>query len=66
MTKQDIGEELVRLVESDLGYAHISDGIEGLPREKVLAIARGSLKHVESAARKLRKFIQKYEEQSHD
>lgn len=62
MKQKDIGKELVILVESDLGYAHISDGIEGLPRERVLAIARGSLKHVESAARKLRKFIQKHEE----
>ena len=55
------GGELFRLVEQDLGFAHISDALDDLPLERVLAIARGSLKHTESAARKLRRFIRKYE-----
>jgi len=55
------GGELFRLVEQDLGFAHISDALDDLPLERVLAIARGSLKHTESAAKKLRRFINKYE-----
>lgn len=57
------GEELVKLVESDIGYAHISDAIEELDDERVFSIARGSLKHLESAARKIRKFLKKYEQE---
>jgi hypothetical protein len=55
------GGELFRLVEQDLGFAHISDALDDLPLERVLAIARGSLKHTESASKKLRRFIRKYE-----
>lgn len=60
-TERTIGGELFRLVESDLGHAHISDALDELPPERVLAIARGSLRHVESAAGKLRRFIAKHE-----
>lgn len=63
MTKHKTkGEELVKLVESDIGYAHISDAIEDLPDEKVFSIARGSLAHLESAARKIRRFLKKYDQ----
>lgn len=62
MANKDAGGELFMLVEQDLGFAHISDAIEGLPRERVLAIARGSLKHVEIAAVKLKRFIKKHEQ----
>lgn len=54
------GGELFHLVESDLGFAHISDALDDLPDERVFNIARGSLKHVESAARKIRGFLKKY------
>lgn len=61
MANKDIGAELVKLVEADIGYAHISDGIEGLPKDRVLAIARGSLSRLESAAKKIRRFLKKHE-----
>jgi hypothetical protein len=56
------GGELFRLVEADLGFAHISDAIDDLPDERVFDIARGSLKHLELAARKIRRFLKKYGE----
>lgn len=58
--QKDLGAELVQLVESDIGYAHISDAIEGFKAERVFSIARGSLKHLESAARKIRRFLKKH------
>lgn len=61
MSEQTPGGELFRLVEQDQGWAFISDAVDELPLERVLAIARGSLTHTEIVARKLRRFIKKYE-----
>lgn len=58
--KETLGGELFLLVESDIGHAHISDGIEHLPDDRIFNIARGSLKHLESAAKKIRKFLKKH------
>lgn len=63
MSKKMVGQELVELVEADIGYAHVSDAIEDFPPEKVFDIARGSLKRLESAAAKIRKFLKKHGEQ---
>lgn len=54
------GGELFHLVEADIGHAHISDALDDLPDERVFNLARGSLKHLESAARKIRRFLKKY------
>lgn len=61
MSKRNLGKELFRLVERDQGYAFISEAVDELPGERVLDIARGSLKHTEATAAKLRRFIAKYE-----
>lgn len=58
--EQTKGGELFHLVESDLGFAHISDALDNLSDERVFNIARGSLKHIESAAKKIRRFLKKY------
>lgn len=60
MAEENVGAELFELVEADLGYAHISDGIDELPPEKVFNIARGSLKHLDIAAKKIRHFLKKH------
>lgn len=61
--KETLGAELVKLVESDIGYAHISDAIEDLDDERVFSLARGSLMHLESAAKKIRGFLKKHGQQ---
>lgn len=61
VSKRNSGKELFRLVERDQGYAFISDAIDELPNARVLDIARGSLKHTEATAAKLKRFIAKYE-----
>lgn len=59
--KRTVGGELFRLIEQDQGFAFISDAVDELPLERVLAIARGSLRYTEATATKLRQFIRKYE-----
>lgn len=58
---KNLGKELFTLVEREQGYSFISDAVDGLPPERVLSIARASLRHTENTARKLREFIKKYE-----
>jgi hypothetical protein len=62
VSKRNLGKELFRLVERDQGYAFISDAVDELPADRVLDIARGSLKHTEATAAKLRRFIATCEE----
>lgn len=56
------GGELFRLVEQDQGYAFVSDAVDELPDERVFDIARGALKHTEIVARKIRRFLKKYDQ----
>lgn len=56
------GQELWKIVEADIGHAHISDAIDDLPDDRVFNLARGSLKSLERAARKIRNFLKKYGE----
>lgn len=58
---KNLGAELFGLVEMSQGYSFISDAISGLPKDRVLAIARGSLKHTEETARLLREFLKKHD-----
>jgi hypothetical protein len=58
---KSLGAELFALVEQDQGYAFVSDAVDELPDDRVLAIARGALKHSESVVVKLRKFLKQHE-----
>jgi hypothetical protein len=59
--KRTLGNQLFDLIERDQGYAFVSDAIDGLPDDRVLAIARGALKHSEIVVVKLRKFLKQHE-----
>lgn len=62
MSERTKGGELFRLVEQDQGWAFVSDAIDELPDERVFDIARGALKHTEIVARKIRRFLKKYKQ----
>lgn len=59
--KKTLGSQLFDLVERDQSFAFIGDAVGGLPDDRVLAIARGALKHSESVVVKLRKFLKQHE-----
>jgi hypothetical protein len=61
--QEKLGEKLFGLVKRDQGYAFISDAVGELPDERVLAIARGALKHSEAVVMKLRKFLKEHDKQ---
>lgn len=58
-----LGAQLFELVERDQGYAFVSDAVDELPDDRVLAIARGALKHSEIVVMKLRKFLKQHEKE---
>jgi hypothetical protein len=61
MARWTLGGKLFRLVEREQGYAFISDGIDGLPDDRVLDIARGSLAHTKVLVKQLERFIKTHE-----
>lgn len=63
MGKKSLGDQLFDLVERDQSYAFISDAVGSLPDERVLAIARGALKHSETVVVNLRKFLKTHDRQ---
>lgn len=56
-----LGHQLFKLVESDQGYAFISDAVASLNDDRVLAIARGALRHSELVTVKLQKFLKAHD-----
>ena len=60
---KSLGYKLFDLVERDQGYPFISDAVDELPDERVLAIARGALKHSEAVVVKLRKFLKQHDKE---
>ena len=52
-----LADKLFRAVELEQGYAFISDGVDVLSKQELLAIARGSLKHSQNVCKILRQFL---------
>ena len=52
--------KLFNLVETEQGFAHISDGCEILSRKEIIAVARASLEFTNIVRAKLTRFLREY------
>lgn len=56
-----MASELFEQVQEPQGYAYISDGMGDYTDERVLAVAKFSLRYTVETAKRLRQFIRKHE-----
>lgn len=57
---ESLAHELFGVIETEQGFAHISDGITVLTRDEILGIARASLKHHRKCVLLLEDFLRKH------
>jgi hypothetical protein len=57
-----LNDELFSAVEKHQGFAHISDGMDAMDRDRFFEAVRFALDHSHVATEKLRDFLRKYGE----